>query len=148
MSRYFRQPLRGADQAHLFVSTSEVGARAERKVEKELLEDFKRVNGKTGMLFRLAEAALENPDGVIKEIVFPVVNETTLCDLVKDWGSTGSMSIAMVKAKLPSRSVTYWASSYCLGSTPSTSNAYTEKPVSTSARVITEIDASSLTCPR
>jgi hypothetical protein len=34
-----------------------IGARAERKVEKELLEDFKRVNGKTGMLFRLAEAA-------------------------------------------------------------------------------------------
>jgi hypothetical protein len=66
-----------------------IGAKAERKVEKELLEDLKRVNGKTGMLFRLAEAALENPDGVIKEIVFPVVNESTLRDLVKEWKSTG-----------------------------------------------------------
>src|SRR5262249_25650958 len=52
-----------------------IGARAERKVEKELLEDLKRVHGKTGMLFRLAEAALAHPDGVVKEIVFPVVNE-------------------------------------------------------------------------
>jgi TnpA family transposase len=66
-----------------------IGARAERKVEKELLEDLKRVNGKTGMLFRLAEAALENPDGVVKEIVFPVVNEATLRELVKEWKSTG-----------------------------------------------------------
>ena len=66
-----------------------IGAKAERKVEKELLEDLKRVNGKTGMLFRLAEAALENPDGVVKEIVFPVVNEATLRELVKEWKSTG-----------------------------------------------------------
>jgi hypothetical protein len=29
-----------------------IGARAERKVEKELLEDLKRVHGKTGMLYR------------------------------------------------------------------------------------------------
>jgi hypothetical protein len=65
------------------------GARAERKVEKELLEDLKRVNGKTGMLFRLAEAALENPDGVGKEIVFPVVNEATLRELVQEGKSTG-----------------------------------------------------------
>ncbi|MEE8290774.1 MAG: Tn3 family transposase, partial [Candidatus Tectomicrobia bacterium] len=68
-----------------------IGAKAERKVEKELLEDLKRVHGKTGMLFRLAEAALDNPDGVVKEIVFPVVNETTLRDLVKEWKSTGSV---------------------------------------------------------
>jgi hypothetical protein len=68
-----------------------IGAKAERKVEKELLEDLKRVNGKTGMLFRLAEAALENPDGVVKEIVFPIVNEATLRDLVKEWKSTGPL---------------------------------------------------------
>lgn len=66
-----------------------LGAKAERKVEKERLEDLKRVNGQTGMLFRLAEAALENPDGVVKEIVFPVVNENSLRDLVKEWKSTG-----------------------------------------------------------
>jgi TnpA family transposase len=66
-----------------------IGAKAERKVEKELLEDLKRVNGKTGMLFRLAEAALENPDGVVKEIVFPIVNEATLRALVQEWKATG-----------------------------------------------------------
>jgi hypothetical protein len=68
-----------------------IGAKAERKVEKELLEDLKRVHGKTGMLFRLAEAALDHPDGVVKEIVFPVVSEDTLRDLVKEWKSTGPL---------------------------------------------------------
>jgi TnpA family transposase len=66
-----------------------IGARAERKVEKAFLEDLKRVNGKTGMLFRLAEAALAHPEGVVKEIVFPIVNEATLRDLVKEWKATG-----------------------------------------------------------
>ena len=66
-----------------------IDARAERKVEKAFLEDLKRVNGKTGLLFRLAEAALAHPEGVVKEIVFPIVNEATLRDLVKEWKATG-----------------------------------------------------------
>ena len=35
-----------------------IGARAERRVEQELLEDLKRVAGKNGLLFQLAEVAL------------------------------------------------------------------------------------------
>jgi len=31
--------------------------RAERRVERELLDDLKRVTGKTAVLFRIAEAA-------------------------------------------------------------------------------------------
>ena len=36
-----------------------IGARAERKVERELLEDLKRVSGKQNLLFELADAALQ-----------------------------------------------------------------------------------------
>lgn len=36
-----------------------IGARVQRRVEKELLNDFKKVSGKTGLLFQLAEAALD-----------------------------------------------------------------------------------------
>jgi len=35
-----------------------IGVRAERKVERELLEDLRKVTGKTNLLFRLAEATL------------------------------------------------------------------------------------------
>ncbi|MCP4360514.1 MAG: hypothetical protein GY796_21105 [Chloroflexi bacterium] len=40
--------------------------RAKKRVERELLADFIRVNGKQQLLYRLAEAMLENPDGIIR----------------------------------------------------------------------------------
>jgi hypothetical protein len=47
-----------------------IGAKAERRVERELIEDLKRVTGKTGLLYRLAEAALAHPEGTVKEVLF------------------------------------------------------------------------------
>jgi hypothetical protein len=67
-----------------------IGARAERKVEKELLADFKRVSGKTGMLFRLTEASLGQPEGVVSDVIFPVVSEERLQAIVKEWRSTAA----------------------------------------------------------
>jgi TnpA family transposase len=64
-------------------------SKAETRVEQQLIEELKRVAGKNGLLFRLAEAALEHPDGVIKEVVYPVVSEQKLRDLVKEFKSTG-----------------------------------------------------------
>ncbi len=67
-----------------------INARAERRVSKELLDDFKKVSGKTGILFQLAEAAMDKPDGVVKEVIYPVVGETTLKNLVREFKSTGT----------------------------------------------------------
>lgn len=66
-----------------------IGVRAERKVEKEILEDFRKVTGKTTLLFRLAEATLEKPEGIVKEVVYPIVPEPLLRDLVKEWKANG-----------------------------------------------------------
>ncbi|MFO1419538.1 MAG: Tn3 family transposase [Candidatus Competibacteraceae bacterium] len=44
----------------------QIGARAERKVERELLDDLKRVTGKQNLLFELADATLAQPDGVVR----------------------------------------------------------------------------------
>lgn len=63
--------------------------RAERRVERELLADLKRVTGKNNLLFRLAEATLDHPDGVVREVVYPVVPEQTLRELVKEWRANG-----------------------------------------------------------
>ncbi|MDF2883726.1 MAG: transposase [Clostridiaceae bacterium] len=67
-----------------------IGVRAERKVDKEILNDFRRVNGKTNILFQMADAAVNNPDGIIKKVLFPIVSESTLNDLVKELKNTGS----------------------------------------------------------
>jgi hypothetical protein len=65
-----------------------IGVRAEKRIDKELLNDFRQVGGKTNLLFRLAEAAIEYPEGIIKQILYPVVGEQTLKDLVKEYKST------------------------------------------------------------
>lgn len=66
-----------------------ISVRAERKVEKEILNDLRKVNNKYGILFNLAIAAIDNPEGVIREVLYPIVNEQTLKDLVKEFKHTG-----------------------------------------------------------
>jgi TnpA family transposase len=67
-----------------------LSTKAERRVEKAFVKDIKKVSGKTNLLFRLAEAAVDKPDGTIREVVFPVVSEQTLRDLVKEYKAGGS----------------------------------------------------------
>ncbi len=67
-----------------------ISVRAERKVEKQFINDFRRVNGKTNILFQMADVALSNPDGIIKQVLFPVVSENTLKALVKEFKNTGA----------------------------------------------------------
>jgi len=70
--------------------THKIGVRAERKVDRELLKDFKKVTGKTNILFKIAEQVLQNPDGKVSDIVYNVVKPETLKDLVKEYKNTGS----------------------------------------------------------
>ena len=78
------------DLVDLLIETiHHIGARAERRVERELLDDLKRVSGKQNLLFDLAGAAIEQPDGIVRDVVFPVVSEQTLRDLVKEAKATG-----------------------------------------------------------
>ena len=87
---YLRARTLTDDLVDLLIETiHRIGARAERKVERELLDDLKRVTGKQNLLFELADATLAQPDGVVRDVVFPVVGEQTLRDLVKEWKATG-----------------------------------------------------------
>jgi hypothetical protein len=61
-----------------------INARAESRVEGEMVADLRRVVGKQGILFRLAGAALEQPDETVRRAIYPVVGEGTLRDLVKE----------------------------------------------------------------
>ena len=58
--------------------------RSEKKVEGELIADLKLVRGKEGILFRMAEAAVEHPDDTVRTALYPVVGESTLRDLVRE----------------------------------------------------------------
>jgi len=66
-----------------------IDVRAERQLDRELLKDIKRVEGKAQILFRVAEAVVENPDGTIREVLFPRVKEETFYDLVAEFKASG-----------------------------------------------------------
>lgn len=78
------------------------GTKAERRVEKDFINDIKQISGKTNILFRLAKAVADKPDGTIREVIFPVVSEQTLRDLVKEYKSTGSAYQQKVQAVMRS----------------------------------------------
>ncbi len=63
-----------------------IDARAEHRVERELLAELHRVRSKEGILFTLAEAALDHPDETVRAALYPVVpgGEQTLKDLVRE----------------------------------------------------------------
>lgn len=63
-----------------------INARAERRVEKELLGEMTAVPGKKGIFLKMVNAVLEHPDEPVREAVWPVVpgGEKTLRKLVKE----------------------------------------------------------------
>jgi hypothetical protein len=66
-----------------------IGARAERKVTKELVKDFKKVRNKEAIFCEVAEAAVDNPKGSIEDVIFPVASESTLKAIIKEIKSSG-----------------------------------------------------------
>lgn len=68
----------------LLLLVLKINTSAVRKVEKELTEDLQRVQGKTALLFKLAETVVGHPDGTVRDVVFPVVSERKLKQLVQE----------------------------------------------------------------
>ncbi len=66
-----------------------ISVRAEKKVYAEMIGDLDKVDGKNRLLFRLAEAAIKQPEGMVKDVLFPVVDEETLQALVKEYYAQG-----------------------------------------------------------
>lgn len=68
---------------------NKVETKAEKRVIKALLQDLRKVTGKTSLLYRMAEAAVSYPRGIVQEVLYPIVGEQTLKDLVREFKSTG-----------------------------------------------------------
>jgi hypothetical protein len=79
-----------------------IDAKAERKVEKELISELRKVTGKEGILFRIAEAAVGRPDDTIRTVIFPVAGEGTLRQLVTEAKANKKVFNAKVRTVLRS----------------------------------------------
>ena len=64
-----------------------IGTRAESKIDKKQFAAFKKVRGKARLLYKVAEATIDQPDGVVKEVVYPVVSQKTLKELVAEFAT-------------------------------------------------------------
>lgn len=60
-----------------------------RKKWKKTVARFQRVRGKTNVLFRLAQAAVDHPGDMMKDARYPVVGLQTLDDRVREFKATG-----------------------------------------------------------
>ncbi len=61
-----------------------VGVRAEGKVDLELMKYARKVLGKARLLYQLAKAAKGQPDGVVRDVIYPAVGEKTLEDIIRE----------------------------------------------------------------
>ena len=84
-----RQQLTDALLDGLLQVVHNLGTRAEKKIDQRQFAQFKKVRGKAGLLFKLAETAVEHPDGIVKEVVYPVVGQKTLKQLVAEFKAMG-----------------------------------------------------------
>ena len=64
--------------------------RAEHKVDKAVIREIKRVRGKNRLLYNMAEASVDNPDGTVKDVIYPVASEHTLRDVIAELKTTGT----------------------------------------------------------
>ena len=77
-----------------------ISVRAEKKVENEISAEFRRVHGKSGMLVRLAQAALDLPEELVREAIYPVVGTRTLADIVAEAKANEKVFNSRVRTKL------------------------------------------------
>ncbi len=79
-----------------------INTRAERRVDKAQLAEFRRVADKENVLFKLAGVSMAHPDGVVREVVYPAVGEDTLKNLVAEARATESRRRQRVRTVLAS----------------------------------------------
>jgi len=67
-----------------------IGKKSEKKVNKKIVAESKKVDGKKAILLDLARVTVANPEGIIKEVVYPVVKPETLQEIIEEAESTKS----------------------------------------------------------
>ncbi|MGW5683011.1 Tn3 family transposase, partial [Nonomuraea sp. NPDC003754] len=89
---------------------SKINTRAERKVEKAIEAEAKKVHRKTEKLFSIAEASLRAPEGTVRQVVFPAVpgGEATLQALVAEAKADAKAYKARVRTVLTSSYTSYY----------------------------------------
>jgi TnpA family transposase len=66
-----------------------IGRRSENRVNSKLISELKKAEGKQDILVELAQTVLSHPDGIIKDVVYPVITEETLKSIIQAGQANG-----------------------------------------------------------
>lgn len=92
----------------LIALVHKIEANAARGAERDLTADLHRVRGKETMLYRLAEAALDHPDDIVRDALYPVVGPATLTELVKEGRASEAALRTRTRARLRASYASYY----------------------------------------
>lgn len=66
--------------------------KAETDLEKTLVRNIKKIYGKGKILYRLARALTENPDGTVRAVIFKEIGEETLLRIIAEYENDYKMA--------------------------------------------------------
>ena len=100
---YFRSLYLTDSLADLFIQlTHKMRTSAENSINKKILSEVRKVNGKFDILSSLASISIDNPTGIIEDKIYPEVSKETLVNIVKEHNSKGKWYENQVQKKMHS----------------------------------------------
>lgn len=75
----------------LVETVHKIGTRSKRKVVGDIAKDAERVYGKERLLVDIATASIDDPDGRICDVIFPVVGKEKLAAIIKESNAKGAL---------------------------------------------------------
>lgn len=82
---YYRSQVLMDELVDLFLQlTHQIKRNAEKYIDKKILSEVKKVDGKFDILCQISSVALLYPKGIIEEKIYPEVDSATLADIVKE----------------------------------------------------------------
>jgi TnpA family transposase len=74
----------------LIETVHRITSQARHTVVKRIAKEVDKVEGKERILVRIAEAASANPDGTVRDVVFPVASLDTLSAIIREYKAAGT----------------------------------------------------------
>ena len=74
----------------LIETVHRIASQAKHRVVKRIEKEVDKVQGKERILVRIAEAASGDPDGKVRDVVFPVASLDTLAAIVREYKAAGT----------------------------------------------------------
>jgi TnpA family transposase len=80
----------------LFISIiKRIGTKTEKTVNRKLLQEVRRIRGKGRLLCEIAKASVDRPEGIISDVIYPVADEGTLKQIIKEHETADTYNVAL-----------------------------------------------------